>query len=284
MTIFKPFSIIWWENRETTMNLPDAFKEIFSFFFKQELRSKRTRVFFLISFLPVLILVITKIVELGNPHAGVTAEQVFSRSMLILYIQFLIPILSLFFGSSIINEEVDNKTLVFLTTAPIPKPAVILGKFAAYILLGLIIVDSGLFLCILTVNINQLGHMVYVREFLSFVVAGALALVTYMALFTLMGTVMKKAGVVLGLLFIFGWETIVQYFPGITQKFTVIHWIKSMLPRVSEGSSFLKVLMFRLEPSSPVEALVVLTIFITGALAIAANVFKNKEYILSDNV
>ena len=111
-----------------------------------------------------------------------------------------------------------------------------------------------------------------------------MALVAYMALFTLLGTIMKKAGVVLGLLFIFGWENSVQYFPGVTQKFTVIHWIKSMLPRVSEDSSFLQILMFRLEPSSTLESLVVLTIFVIGALTAASFVFRNKEYILSDSV
>jgi ABC-type transport system involved in multi-copper enzyme maturation permease subunit len=266
------------------MSLPDAFKEIFVFFFKQELKSKRTRIFLLISFLPVLILVITKIVELTNPYAEVTAAQMFSRAMLIVYIQFLIPILALFFGSSIINEEVDNKTLVFLTTSPIPKPSIVLGKFVAYVLLGGIIVNIGLFLCFLTVNIDQLGQMVYVKEFFSFLGAGFLALVAYMTLFTLLGTIMKKAGVVFGLLFIFGWENLVQYFPGVTQKFTVIHWVKSMLPRVSEGSSFLQILMFRLEPSSTVESLIVLTIFVIGALTAASFVFKNKEYILSDSV
>jgi ABC-type transport system involved in multi-copper enzyme maturation permease subunit len=266
------------------MSLQEAFKEIFGFFFIQEFKSKRTRVFFLISFLPVLILVITKIVELTNPNVEITAARVFSRSILIVYIQFLIPILALFFGSGIINEEVDNKTLVFLTTSPIPKPSIVLGKFVAYVLLGGIIVNVGLFLCFLTVNIDQLGQMVYVKEFFSFLGAGFLALVAYMALFTLLGTIMKKAGVVLGLLFIFGWENSVQYFPGVTQKFTVIHWIKSMLPRVSEGSSFLQILMFRLEPSSTVESLVVLTIFVIAALTAASFVFRKKEYILSDSV
>ena len=107
----------------------EAFKEILFFSFKQELKSKRTRLFFLIGFLPVLIFVIVKIIELTNPQAHVTAAQIFPRTILIIYIKLLVPILSLFFGSSIINEEVENKTLVSLTTSPIPKPAVVIGKF-----------------------------------------------------------------------------------------------------------------------------------------------------------
>jgi len=266
------------------MNLFSAFKEIFAFFFMQELKSKRTRIFFLISFLPVLLLVVVKFIELSQSDPEVTAAKIFSRALLIFFIQLLIPILALFFGSSIVNEEVDNKTLVFLTTSPIPKPALVLGKYVAFVLLGAIIINAGLILSFLTVNIDKLSNMIYVNEFFRFTGAGFLALLAYMALFTLMGTVLKKAGVVLGLMFIFGWENFVQYLPGSTQKLTIIHWIKSMLPHVSEGSSMLKILMFSLEPSSIGESVVVLSIFIIGALVAASMIFKNKEYILSDSV
>ncbi|NIM16595.1 MAG: ABC transporter permease subunit [Candidatus Aminicenantes bacterium] len=265
------------------MDFSRAFKEIFGFFFKQELKAKRTRVFFLLSFLPILLVLIAKINEIRATYGEATSAQVFTQAVLIIYIQLLIPILALLFGSGIVNEEVDNKTLVFLTTSPIPKPSIITGKFAAYVLLGIIIVNVGLFLCFLIVNINRLGKMVHVKEFFSFVGVGILGLVTYMALFTLLGTLLKKAGVVLGLLFIFGWENLVQYFPGITQKFTVIHWIKSLLPRGFRGTVF-KALMFRLEPSSTLESLVVLIIFVTAALVAASLIFKNREYILSETV
>jgi ABC-2 type transport system permease protein len=265
------------------MSLSRAFKEIFVFFFKQELKSKRARVFFILSFIPVLILLIPKIGELTHSSVKATAAEVFTRAMLIVYIQLLIPILALLFGSSIVNEEVDNKTLVFLTTSPIPKHSVVLGKFAAYALLSAIIVNVGLILSFLVVNIDRLGNMLYVKESFSFLVVGILGLVMYMSLFTLLGTFLKKAGVVLGLLFMFGWESVVQYFPGITQKFTVIHWIKSLLPSGARGTVF-KFLMFRLEPSSAVESLVVLIVFITGTLIASCLIFENKEYIISETV
>lgn len=263
------------------MSFTAAFKEIFFFFFKQDLKSRRTKVFLLFSLIPVLILLIAKIVELSNPAADVLAAKIFSRVLLIIYIQLLIPLLSLLFGSLIVNEEVDHKTLVFLTTAPIPRPAVIVGKYAAYILLTAIIVNLGLFLCFLIVNISPSGDVVQAGQFFSYVGVGALALVTYTALFALLGTLFKKS-MVLGLLYIFGWENIVQYFPGTTQKFTVIHWIKSLLPVSSEGGSLLSLLVFRLEPSSVLESIVVLLLFISAALIASSIIFKNKEYILSD--
>jgi ABC-type transport system involved in multi-copper enzyme maturation permease subunit len=264
------------------MNLQTAFKEIFVFFFKQEIKSKRTRLFIVFSLLPVIILLFAKISEL-SAAGDVTAEKVFTRAILITYIQLLVPLLALLFGSSVVNEEVDNKTLVFLTTTPIPRASIILGKFFAYGLLAAIIINLGLFLCFVVLNIDRPGDMLYVKEVFIFSGVSILGTLTYMSLFTLLGTLMKKAGVVLGLMFIFGWENVVQYFPGITQKFTVIHWVKSLLPKIS-GSQGFQFLMFRLEPSPAVTSIVVLAIFVVAALIAASIVFKNKEYILSENV
>jgi ABC-type transport system involved in multi-copper enzyme maturation permease subunit len=266
------------------MGMIAAFKEIFGFFFKQELKTKRVKVFFILSLLPVLIMLIPKINEMGGGDVDVTAAKVFSRIMLVIYIQLLMPILALLFGSSVVNEEVSNKTLVFLTTSPIPKPSIIFGKFVAFAAICSVIINAGLILCFLVVNIDRMGDMLFVDEFLKTMGVGILALLMYMALFTLLGTIMKKAGIVLGLLFIFGWESVVQYFPGVTQKFTVMHWVKSLLPTVSTGEqSMLQIFLQRLEPSTTGEALTVITVFVLVTLSLAAYVFKNKEYIMADN-
>lgn len=232
----------------------------------------------MLSFLPVLVLIIAKIFELTDPGARITAADIFSKAMLIIYIQLLIPILALFFGSLVVNEEMDNKTLIYLTTSPVPKPAIILGKYAAYILLTAIIVNAGLLLSFITINIDRLGRAVYVNQFLTFVGVGFLALLAYTAFFTLLGTIFKKS-VVFGLLFIFGWESLVQYFPGVTQKFTFIHYVKSLLPYSAENVKFL---VFKLEPSGTAESLVVLLLITIISLAVGSFIFNKREYILSD--
>jgi len=261
------------------MGIITASKEIFSFFFKQGIKSKKAKIFFLLSLLPVLVLLIAKIIELTNPAARISAADIFSKAMLIIYVQLLVPILSLLFGSLVINEEIDNKTLIYLTTAPVPKPAIIMGKYIAYILLSAIIINTGLLLCFLVINIDQLGEVSYLTQFLTFVGVGGLALIAYSAFFTLLGTLLKKS-VILGLLFIFGWESVVQYFPGVTQKFTFIHYIKSLLPYTAENVKFL---VFRLEPSGTAESIVVLLILTLLSLLAASIIFKRKEYVLSDN-
>ncbi len=262
------------------MSLIASIKEIFLFFFKYGLKSKRARVFFILSFIPVLILLIAKIVELTNPDSLVTAADIFSRAMLIIYIQLLIPVLALFFGSQVINEELDDKTLIYLTTTPIPKPSIVLGKYLAYTLLASIIVNAGLLFSFFIINIDRLGDAAYLKNFVSFVAVGTLALIAYTAFFTLAGTLIKKA-LIFGLIFIFGYESIVQYLPGITQKLTFMHYIKSLLPYSAENVKFL---VFRLEPSGTIESLLILLCITLIAIILSSFLFNRKEYILVDEL
>ncbi len=69
-----------------------------------------------------------------------------------------------------------------------------------------------------------------------------------------LGAFMKKS-ILLGLFFVFGWESVVQYFPGVTQKFTIIHWVKSLLPIPPGQDGFL---IFQLQPSPALESVIVL--------------------------
>jgi hypothetical protein len=57
-----------------------------------------------------------------------------------------------------------------------------------------------------------------------------LALITYGALFTFLGTCLKHA-VLIGLLFAFGWEKIVLIVPGFVKNFSVIHYLLSSFPK-----------------------------------------------------
>jgi len=250
-----------------------AMPVIFASFFKSGLKATRTRVFILLSLVPVLLMFIVRLVDPSG------APDFFSKAMLSLYFQLLIPVLALFFGTSIVNEELDNKTLVYLTTVPVPRRAVILGKYLAAFLLLLLIVSSGFLLSFAAAAAGRLGQAAAWGELGVFLGVSALALFCYSTLFTLAGAFMKKS-ILIGLFFVFGWESVVQYFPGVTQKFTIIHWIKSLLPMQAGQGGFL---IFQLQPSPALESIFVLLIAGLIFLVAAVFIFERKEYILSDN-
>jgi len=252
---------------------------LFQSFFRAGLRAKRTRVFILLALVPVVLMAATRILEASRSLAAGSSGDFFAHLMLSLYFQLLIPVLALFFGTSIVNDELDNKTLVYLTTVPVPRRKVLLGKYLAAFLLAALLVIVGFLLCFLAASLTRLGDAAAWEELGLFLGTSLLALFCYSTLFTALGAFMKKS-ILLGLFFVFGWESVVQYFPGVTQKFTIIHWVKSLLPVPPGENSFL---IFQLQPSPPLESVAVLIAAGLLFLCIAVFIFERKEYILSDN-
>lgn len=257
----------------------DSVGKSFSFFFFLGKKVNRTKAFILVSFLPVVIAIIIKCIQYFNKNYWLEDISVFSNIIVFFYLQFLILILALFFGSSVCSEETEGKTLTYLTTRPVPKSAMILGKYSAYTLLVILMVNIGVILSFAVLNISHLLDFSRYKILFRDMGVLTLGLVCYTSFFTFIGTFLKKS-ILFGLIFSFGWENIIQYFPGSTQRFTIVHYLKSLLPQPVRGRfSFL---LFRLEPSSTVTAIMMLLLITAVFLGLACLVFSQKEYILED--
>jgi hypothetical protein len=106
-----------------------------------------------------------------------------------IYLQFLILILALFYGTSVCSEEVEGKTLTYLTTRPVSKSALLLGKYAAYTSLIIILTSIGVILSFLVLNVNDLLDFSLYKILLRDVVVLSLGLMCYTAFFTFVGTI-----------------------------------------------------------------------------------------------
>lgn len=255
------------------------FKTVFSFFLRTGWRSKRTKLFFLLSLIPALVLLIIRIVQWINPESRIFSSGMFYRIGVEFYFQLFIQILCLFYGSSVLNDEIDHKTLVYLTTSPVPKTSIILGKYSAAYTISISIITVGLVLSFFISYVGFLSDFSYIEGLLAFLGVAFLSALAYSSLFTILGSLLKKS-ILFGIIFIFGWESVVQYFPGTTQKLTISHYVKSLLPfHLSGGGGFL---MFQLQPSSTTEAIVTLLLLTVIFLSITIFIFYKKEYILSD--
>ena len=60
-------------------------------------------------------------------------EAIFGMMIWLLYIRFIIPILGVFYGTALIADEVEDKTITYLFTRPVPRAAVLLGKYFAFL-------------------------------------------------------------------------------------------------------------------------------------------------------
>jgi ABC-2 type transport system permease protein len=254
-------------------------KNIYSIFLSMGRRAKKTRIFFLLSFLPVVIAFIIKFNQIFSGRGKIQGIYIFSNLIVVFYLQFLILILALFFGTSVVSEETEGQTLTYLTTRPIPKSAIVLGKYSAYTTLVILMMSVGVLLSFLILNVNNLGNFSLYRILLRDVFVLALGIICYTAFFTFIGTFLKKS-ILVGLVFSFGWESVIQYFPGSTQRFSIVHYLKSLLPVPRTGRfSFL---MFRLEPSPDGMAIFMLFFITAIFLGLACFLFSQKEYILED--
>ena len=222
---------------------------------------------------------VIKFSQIFSFHRPIEGIAIFSNMIMVFYLQFLILILAIFFGTSVCSDEIEGKTLTYLTTRPISKTAIILGKYAAYTLLTILMTLVGLFLCFLILNVEHLLDFSLYKILLRDALVLILGLICYTSFFTLVGTFLKRS-ILFGLIFSFGWENVIQYFPGSTQRFAIVHYLKSLLPSPTGGRfSFL---LFRLEPTPPSMAVLMLFIITGVFLFLAALLFSQREYILQD--
>jgi ABC-2 type transport system permease protein len=261
------------------LSFPRSLGRVFAVFFPQGRKARRTRFFFLFSFLPVAISLVIKFNQIFSGKPGGENSYVFNNLIMLFYLQLIILILALFYGTSVCSEEIEGKTLAYLVTRPIPKAAVVVGKYAAYTAVMVGIVTLGLVFSFLVLNLNRLFDPAAYRILFRYLGVLILGVMAYGALFTFLGSFLKRS-IFFGLLFCFGWENVIQYFPGSTQRLAIAHYLKSFLPASSSGR--FSILTFRLEPTKPGFALLMLFLITAALLVLACLIFTKKEYILDD--
>ncbi len=259
-----------------------AVRSVFAFFWFAARRARRNRALLLVCALPVLAAAVFLLRRILAGDPGAIGPRVFSDLIMTFYLQFIVLMLALFYGTSIVSEEVENKTLTYLTTRPLAKPAILLGKYGAYTARSIVLVAAGVVAAFLILDYEHLNDGEAWLILLRSLAVLVLAIIAYTAFFAFLGTFLKKS-VLFGLFFCFGWENIVQYFPGTTQRLTLIHYLKSILrPDMQPQGGLQSFLFFRLEPSPAGTAVLTLVAFTAGALVLAAVLFSRREYLFEE--
>jgi ABC-2 type transport system permease protein len=214
----------------------------------------------------------------GSTLAG---SSIFGVMIWLLYIRFIVPILGVFFGTALIADEVDDKTITYLFTRPIPRSAVLLGKYLAYLACTILLVIPSV--VIVFFLIVPLGGSTIAEAFPALVTdLGMLAvgLMAYGAVFALVGTRLKRP-LIVGLVFAFGWEPGVLLFPGYLKRFTVAYYLQGLvtheMPQDSAVSMLLQVFH---ETPSVVSSILSLSVIVALTLWLAGRAVADREYVL----
>lgn len=211
-------------------------------------------------------------------RSPLTPAQIFGTLMSTAVIHFLLVFVTLFYGTALISEEVERKTITYLFVRPIPKPSIMLGKYLALVWICLILVLPTIFFSYLILYLRSdlgpfLQDISILGKDLGIVL---LALLAYGALFALAGAWLKHS-LLAGLIYAFGWEGIVSYLPGFTRKLTITHYVQSIFPHDDTTTAIAMLVGERTEALESVITLVLLTIML---VSISCLVLREKEYVL----
>lgn len=262
------------EREKRSLLLWSGIKIIFQLSLFQGKRSKKSRLFALLSFSPILIALSLRIHQTLSPETNFDGLYFFNNAVLLFIFQFLILVLTLFYGTSICTEDLEAGTWAYLVTRPVPRPAIVIGKYLASLLLAGIIMGTGLAISFIILNFENLAKISLYSILLKDIGVLCLGLLAYTSFFAFLGAAVRRS-VFFGLVFSFGWENVIHYFPGSTQRLAIIHYIKSIIPIPYSGRfSFLT---FQLEPTKPIYAVLTLLGICLFFLFLACLLFVYKE-------
>ena len=237
---------------------------------------------------PVMLATIVRIITLVMPSSAfringamIGGPSIFGMMIWLLYVRFIVPVLGVFYGTALIADEVDDKTITYLFTRPIPRGAVVLGKYLAY--LGctvLLILPTVMMVFFLIV---PLGGGSIGQTFPSLLIdlgMIALGLSAYGAVFALVGARLKRP-LVIGLVFAFGWEPTVMLVPGYLKQLTVAYYLQALVPHAMPQDSTLAAILQVFSDVPPVATSLAALVGITAAaLWLAARTVETREYVL----
>jgi ABC-type Na+ efflux pump permease subunit len=237
---------------------------------------------------PVVLAVVSRLVWMFAPAesltingASVSGAGIFGLMIWLLYVRFIVPILGVFYGTALIADEVEDRTITYLFTRPIPRGAVLVGKYLAYLACTVLLILPSVvivFFLMATMGGGAVGALFpALLADLGMLAAG---LAAYGAVFAWVGARIKRP-LVAGLVFALGWEPAVLLFPGYLKRLTVAYYLQALVPHtLPEDSSIMALLQAFTEVPGVASSLLMLALLTGVALFVAARTVESREYVL----
>jgi ABC-2 type transport system permease protein len=237
---------------------------------------------------PVLLALISRLVWMLAPAesfringASVSGAGTFGLMIWLLYVRFIVPILGVFYGTALIADEVEDRTITYLFTRPIPRGAVLIGKYLAFLACTvLLILPSVVVVFFLMVPMGGGSLAAMFPSLVADLGMLVVGLAAYGAVFAWVGARVRRP-LVAGLVFVLGWEPGVLLFPGYLKTLTVAYYIQALVPHAMPDDSAISVLLQAFADVPGVApSLLTLAVLTGAALWMAARTVESREYVL----
>lgn len=191
------------------------------------------------------------------------------------YLSILLVVVPLVFGTSLVAQEAEARTLVYLLVRPLSRGSLLLGKFAgAWLASTLMSCVSVTITAAILLGVDGFADAgTWAGRLPRVWAVMALGGLAYGALFTVVGLLFSRPALI-GLALAFGWETAIPFLPGSLRLFTVRHHLCAFLP----SDLLPATLRAALGPSSPWVASAWLLGGAAVCLTVAVAVFARRDY------
>jgi ABC-2 type transport system permease protein len=263
---------------------------IFDLSLGEMLWSRRTIFMGLLVAAPVLVALLVRfLVGLGLPlfeeRGGtspirMTGPAIFGMIIWLAYLRFIVPVLGVFYGTALIADEVEDKTITYLFSRPIPRGAVLVGKYLAYLACTVFVVLPSIVLVYLLIVPLKGSLGAAFPDLLKDLGLISVGLAVYGALFAFVGARFKRP-LVVGLIFVLGWEQTALALPGNFKMFTVAFYMQGLVPHVMPSNTLLSLMqaVFR-QPPDLLVSLASLAAIWAVSLWLGAWEVSRREYVL----
>ncbi len=196
------------------------------------------------------------------------------------YLRAIVPLALIFLGTAAFGDEWEGGTAHYLLGAPLPRRALVLGRFLAAVRRALLLLLPSLallFVLCVAPHAGALAH--YLPDALIVLGAMSLAVLAYTAVFLLLGLWLRRS-IMSAFLYVLVFEGLIGNLPSGFSALSISFHARNLLWRGTDAEAFRPVLLQKLglEPPGVVASLVTLLVFTGLALGAAAFVLQRKEF------
>lgn len=244
------------------------------------LRSRRALIAILLAALAPLLAFLA--IEFGGGqrhHPTPNAAQIVKAISFMLNLQVVVPVMALIAGSAVITEEVENRTITYVFTRPVPRPALLYGRWLSTLVLvcTLLALSSLGILAAASRAEGTIPDGLATRLVLASCLGGAV----YSMIAALLGIFLRRPMIV-ALGYAFAVEGLLSNLPGSTQSLSVLYYLRSIL--VDQGDADWKKLgpiVMAVEYLTPSAAVVRLLAFLLVCALVGGFAIRRKQFVLT---
>jgi ABC-2 type transport system permease protein len=203
-----------------------GFYLVFAMTLRQLLSRKKAVILVIIALFPAGLGVIARF--FGAPYP----DSPFLGTVPNLFNSFLVQILALFYGASVLRDGIEDRTANFILTTPTSRRAYVLGAWAALVVNLLLLLELAILAAFLTWGAGLpdrfSGGVLFGPECLSLMGAVAIGILVYSAGFMLLGLYTRHSAVV-GVVYYMVFEAFLGMVPGPARRLALSAHLDALL-------------------------------------------------------